>query len=91
MKAVKTAIPDPAFQEMLDQAEIIQENCLDKLHCPEVYSRFLYAAEELQRNKPLQEDDSYCYFNFSSLFDMLLYKRLNKTAREPYATSEAHL
>lgn len=82
VKAVKTAIPDPAFQKMLDQAEIIQGNCLDKLHYPEVYSRFLYAAEELQRNKPLQEDDSYCYFNFSSLFDMLLYKRLNKTTRE---------
>ena len=66
---------DPTFQMMLDRAEILLEQGGD---LQLMRSEFVKAENEV----PPQEDEHFRYFNFPSVFALILYKNFNPHAKE---------
>lgn len=66
---------DPTFQMMLDRAEILLEQGGD---FQLMRSEFVKAENEV----PPQEDEHFRYFNFPSVFALILYKNFNPHAKE---------
>lgn len=75
VKAVKNGNSDPTFQMMLDRAEILLEQGGD---LQLMRSEFVKAENEV----PPQEDEHFRYFNFPSVFALILYKNFNPHAKE---------
>lgn len=65
----------PTFQMMLDRAEILLEQGGD---LQLMRSEFVKAENEV----PPQEDEHFRYFNFPSVFALILYKNFNPHAKE---------
>ncbi|WP_288591003.1 ankyrin repeat domain-containing protein [uncultured Victivallis sp.] len=66
---------DPTFQMMLDRAEILLEQGGD---LQLTRSEFVKTENEV----PPQEDEHFRYFNFPSVFALILYKNFNPHAKE---------
>ena len=66
---------DPTFQMMLDRAEILLEQGGD---LQLMRSEFVKAENEV----PPQEDEHFRYFNFPSVFALILYKNFNPHAKK---------